>query len=112
MCSGAKWGQAEYVHTDPHLSLQEFVKDAGSYSRRMVDDLLDQITGGDHSRVLFQLRQVRPGGAARVSGPGGGWLVGRRVALPHGWLTVTAARLWASPSCRFWGAPGSSLVSS
>ncbi|MBZ3891980.1 Bromodomain-containing protein 9 [Sciurus carolinensis] len=41
------------------LSLQEFVKDAGSYSRRMVDDLLDQITGGDHSRVLFQLKQRR-----------------------------------------------------
>ncbi|XP_048669910.1 bromodomain-containing protein 9 isoform X1 [Marmota marmota marmota] len=39
------------------LSLQEFVKDAGSYSKRMVDDLLDQITGGDHSRVLFQLKQ-------------------------------------------------------
>ncbi|XP_025723284.1 bromodomain-containing protein 9 isoform X2 [Callorhinus ursinus] len=41
------------------LSLQEFVKDAGSYSRKMVDDLLDQITGGDHSRLLFQLRQRR-----------------------------------------------------
>ncbi|XP_037655064.1 bromodomain-containing protein 9 isoform X4 [Choloepus didactylus] len=41
------------------LSLQEFVKDAGSYSKRMVDDLLDQVTGGDHSRVLFQLRQRR-----------------------------------------------------
>nr|XP_040127848.1 bromodomain-containing protein 9 isoform X1 [Ictidomys tridecemlineatus] len=40
------------------LSLQEFVKDAGSYSKRMVDDLLDQITGGDHSRVLFQLKQA------------------------------------------------------
>ncbi|ELK08175.1 Bromodomain-containing protein 9 [Pteropus alecto] len=41
------------------LSLQEFVKGAGSYSRRLVDDLLDQITGGDHSRVLFQLTQRR-----------------------------------------------------
>uniref|UniRef100_A0A9L0SI01 Bromodomain-containing protein 9 n=1 Tax=Equus caballus TaxID=9796 RepID=A0A9L0SI01_HORSE len=41
------------------LSLQEFVKDAGSYSKKMVDDLLDQITGGDHSRMLFQLRQRR-----------------------------------------------------
>ncbi|KAM9106137.1 bromodomain-containing protein 9 isoform 3-T6 [Megaptera novaeangliae] len=40
------------------LSLQEFVKDAGSYSKKLVDDLLDQITGGDHSRLLFQLRQV------------------------------------------------------
>ncbi|XP_076972902.1 bromodomain-containing protein 9 isoform X3 [Tamandua tetradactyla] len=41
------------------LSLQEFVKDAGSYSKRMVDDLLDQVTGGDHSRILSQLRQRR-----------------------------------------------------
>ncbi|XP_012515599.1 PREDICTED: bromodomain-containing protein 9 isoform X2 [Propithecus coquereli] len=41
------------------LSLQEFVKDAGSYSKKMVDDLLDQITGGDHSRVLLQLKQRR-----------------------------------------------------
>ncbi|XP_032482518.1 bromodomain-containing protein 9 isoform X2 [Phocoena sinus] len=41
------------------LSLQEFVKDAGSYSKKLVDDLLDQITGGDHSRMLFQLRQRR-----------------------------------------------------
>ncbi|XP_035147734.2 bromodomain-containing protein 9 isoform X4 [Callithrix jacchus] len=40
------------------LSLQEFVKDAGSYSKKVVDDLLDQITGGDHSRTLFQLKQV------------------------------------------------------
>lgn len=46
-------------------SLQEFVKGAGSYSRRLVDDLLDQITGGDHSRVLFQLTQV--GCAQRLS---------------------------------------------
>lgn len=43
-------------------SLQEFVKDAGSYSKKLVDDLLDQITGGDHSRMLFRLRQV---GASR-----------------------------------------------
>uniref|UniRef100_A0A8C4MQX0 Bromodomain-containing protein 9 n=1 Tax=Equus asinus asinus TaxID=83772 RepID=A0A8C4MQX0_EQUAS len=41
------------------VHLQEFVKDAGSYSKKMVDDLLDQITGGDHSRMLFQLRQRR-----------------------------------------------------
>ncbi|KAB0339318.1 hypothetical protein FD754_023986, partial [Muntiacus muntjak] len=40
------------------LSLQEFVKDAGSYSKKLVDDLLDQITGGDHSRMLFRLRQL------------------------------------------------------
>lgn len=34
------------------------MKDAGSYSKKMVDDLLDQITGGDHSRMIFQLKQV------------------------------------------------------
>ncbi|XP_058286112.1 bromodomain-containing protein 9 isoform X2 [Hylobates moloch] len=41
------------------FGLQEFVKDAGSYSKKVVDDLLDQITGGDHSRTLFQLKQRR-----------------------------------------------------
>lgn len=40
-----------------------------------MDDLLDQITGGDHSRVLFQLTQV--GCARRLSrGAGGGWARG------------------------------------
>ncbi|KAM5264890.1 bromodomain-containing protein 9 isoform 3-T3 [Ctenodactylus gundi] len=53
------------------LSLQEFVKDAGSYSKKMVDDLLDQITGGDHSRMLLQLKQrrsvpVRPADEVKV----------------------------------------------
>lgn len=46
------------------------MKDAGSCSRRLVDDLLDQITGGDHSRVLFQLTQV--GCARRLSRGAGG----------------------------------------
>lgn len=50
-------------------SLQEFVKDAGSYSKRMVDELLDQITGGDHSRVLLQLRQVGCAVTTPVQGP-------------------------------------------
>lgn len=59
-------GHAVLSQSAPHpSSLQEFVKDAGSYSRRLVDDLLDQITGGDHSRVLFQLTQV--GCARRLS---------------------------------------------
>ncbi|KAG8139655.1 hypothetical protein E2320_002423, partial [Naja naja] len=40
------------------LSLQEFVKDSGSYSKKIVDDLLDQITGGDHSKSIYQLKQV------------------------------------------------------
>ncbi|XP_039567946.1 bromodomain-containing protein 9 isoform X8 [Passer montanus] len=40
------------------LSLQEFVKDAGSYSKKIVDDLLDQITSGDHSKTIYQLKQV------------------------------------------------------
>ncbi|KAJ8791147.1 hypothetical protein J1605_020817 [Eschrichtius robustus] len=46
------------ARSPPRPTLQEFVKDAGSYSKKLVDDLLDQITGGDHSRLLFQLRQV------------------------------------------------------
>nr|XP_035147733.1 bromodomain-containing protein 9 isoform X17 [Callithrix jacchus] len=62
------------------LSLQEFVKDAGSYSKKVVDDLLDQITGGDHSRTLFQLKQrrnvpMKPPDEAKVGdalGDGGG----------------------------------------
>ncbi|XP_062356788.1 bromodomain-containing protein 9 isoform X5 [Cinclus cinclus] len=41
------------------LSLQEFVKDAGSYSKKIVDDLLDQITSGDHSKTVYQLKQRR-----------------------------------------------------
>uniref|UniRef100_A0A663F071 Bromodomain-containing protein 9 n=1 Tax=Aquila chrysaetos chrysaetos TaxID=223781 RepID=A0A663F071_AQUCH len=40
------------------LSLQEFVKDAGNYSKKIVDDLLDQITSGDHSKTIYQLKQV------------------------------------------------------
>lgn len=42
-------------------SLQEFVKDAGSYSKKIVDDLLDQITSGDHSKTIYQLKQVCSG---------------------------------------------------
>uniref|UniRef100_A0A8V0XP13 Bromodomain-containing protein 9 n=1 Tax=Gallus gallus TaxID=9031 RepID=A0A8V0XP13_CHICK len=41
------------------LSLQEFVKDAGYYSKKIVDDLLDQITSGDHSKTVYQLKQRR-----------------------------------------------------
>ncbi|KAI6074862.1 Bromodomain-containing protein 9 isoform X1 [Aix galericulata] len=41
------------------LSLQEFVKDAGNYSKKIVDDLLDQITNGDHSKTVYQLKQRR-----------------------------------------------------
>ncbi|XP_074844039.1 bromodomain-containing protein 9 isoform X4 [Carettochelys insculpta] len=41
------------------LSLQEFVKDSGSYSKKIVDDILDQITGGDHSKTIYQLKQRR-----------------------------------------------------
>ncbi|XP_061202299.1 bromodomain-containing protein 9 isoform X2 [Neopsephotus bourkii] len=41
------------------LSLQEFVKDAGNYSKKIVDDLLDQITSGDHSKTMYQLKQRR-----------------------------------------------------
>lgn len=37
------------------------MKDSGSYSKKIVDDLLDQITGGDHSKTIYQLKQVGPG---------------------------------------------------
>ncbi|XP_051465181.1 bromodomain-containing protein 9 isoform X11 [Apus apus] len=40
------------------LSLQEFVKDTGNYSKKIVDDLLDHITSGDHSKTTYQLKQV------------------------------------------------------
>ncbi|XP_069476688.1 bromodomain-containing protein 9 isoform X3 [Ambystoma mexicanum] len=41
------------------LSLLEFVKDSGSCTKKMVDDMLDQITGGDHSKTIYQLKQRR-----------------------------------------------------
>ncbi|XP_077347956.1 bromodomain-containing protein 9 isoform X3 [Lithobates pipiens] len=40
------------------LSLQEFVKDCGGYAKKLVNDLLDQITEGDHSKILYQLKQI------------------------------------------------------
>ncbi|CAH2307693.1 bromodomain-containing 9 isoform X3 [Pelobates cultripes] len=39
------------------LSLQEFVKDCGGYAKKIVNDLLDQITGGDHSQTIYQIKQ-------------------------------------------------------
>ncbi|XP_063778742.1 bromodomain-containing protein 9 isoform X4 [Pseudophryne corroboree] len=41
------------------LSLQEFAKDSGGYANKMVNDMLDQITEGDHSKILYQLKQRR-----------------------------------------------------
>ncbi|XP_018424365.1 PREDICTED: bromodomain-containing protein 9 isoform X4 [Nanorana parkeri] len=41
------------------LSLQEFVKDCGGYAEKIVNDLLDQITEGDHSKILYQIKQGR-----------------------------------------------------
>ncbi|KAM9308239.1 bromodomain-containing protein 9 [Gastrophryne carolinensis] len=41
------------------LSLQEFVKNCGGYAKKMVNDMLDQITEGDHSKILYQLKQRR-----------------------------------------------------
>ncbi|KAJ8290717.1 hypothetical protein GJAV_G00016670 [Gymnothorax javanicus] len=41
------------------LSLQEFVKGCGSFTKRLVDGLLDKMTGGDHSKAVFQIRQKR-----------------------------------------------------
>ncbi|XP_059801325.1 bromodomain-containing protein 9 isoform X1 [Hypanus sabinus] len=41
------------------LSLQEFVKDCGSSTKKMVDDLLNQITAGEHSKTIYHLSQKR-----------------------------------------------------
>ncbi|XP_051999658.1 bromodomain-containing protein 9-like isoform X2 [Xyrauchen texanus] len=41
------------------LSLQEFVKGCGSFTRRLVDELLDKMTAGDHSKAVTQIRQKR-----------------------------------------------------
>lgn len=68
-----------------------------------MDDLLDQITGGDHSRVLFQLTQV--GCARRLSrGAGGGWArgEGRAPRRPGALLPALAfyVHLFLSPVSR------------
>lgn len=41
------------------LSLQEFVKGCGGFTKRLVDDLLDKMTAGDHSKAVVQIRQKR-----------------------------------------------------
>lgn len=41
------------------LSLQEFVKGCGGVTKKLVDELLDKMTGGDHSKAVFQIRQKR-----------------------------------------------------
>uniref|UniRef100_A0AAY3ZX47 Bromodomain-containing protein 9 n=1 Tax=Denticeps clupeoides TaxID=299321 RepID=A0AAY3ZX47_9TELE len=41
------------------LSLQEFVKGCGSHTKKLVDGLLDKMTGGDHSKAVFNIRQKR-----------------------------------------------------
>uniref|UniRef100_A0AAY3ZY01 Bromodomain-containing protein 9 n=1 Tax=Denticeps clupeoides TaxID=299321 RepID=A0AAY3ZY01_9TELE len=43
------------------LSLQEFVKGCGSHTKKLVDGLLDKMTGGDHSKAVFNIRQVPDG---------------------------------------------------
>ncbi len=40
------------------FSLQEFVKGCGSFTKRLVDDLLNKMTAGDHSKAIIQIRQV------------------------------------------------------
>ncbi|XP_063054939.1 bromodomain-containing protein 9 isoform X2 [Engraulis encrasicolus] len=41
------------------LSLQEFVKGCGGFTKKLVDGLLDKMTGGDHSKAVLQIRQKR-----------------------------------------------------
>uniref|UniRef100_A0A674ASV9 Bromodomain-containing protein 9 n=1 Tax=Salmo trutta TaxID=8032 RepID=A0A674ASV9_SALTR len=40
------------------LSIQEFVKGCGNVTKRLVDGLLDKMTAGDHSKAVYQIRQV------------------------------------------------------
>lgn len=39
-------------------SIQEFVKNCGSVTKRWVDGLLDKMTAGDHTKAVSQIRQV------------------------------------------------------
>uniref|UniRef100_A0A4W3KJW0 Bromodomain-containing protein 9 n=1 Tax=Callorhinchus milii TaxID=7868 RepID=A0A4W3KJW0_CALMI len=41
------------------LSLQEFVKDCGGSTKKMVDDLLNQMTGGEHCKAVYHLAQLK-----------------------------------------------------
>uniref|UniRef100_A0A1A7YZU6 Bromodomain-containing protein 9 n=2 Tax=Iconisemion striatum TaxID=60296 RepID=A0A1A7YZU6_9TELE len=41
------------------LSVQDFVKGCGSATKGWVDELLDKMTGGDHSKAVSQIRQKR-----------------------------------------------------
>uniref|UniRef100_A0A3B3Q492 Bromodomain-containing protein 9 n=1 Tax=Paramormyrops kingsleyae TaxID=1676925 RepID=A0A3B3Q492_9TELE len=52
------------------LSLQEFVKGCGGVTKKLVDELLDKMTGNDHSKAVFQIRQVpiRVGDGTGISG--------------------------------------------
>lgn len=49
------------------FSLQEFVKGCGGVTKKLVDELLDKMTGNDHSKAVFQIRQVP------ISTGRGGW---------------------------------------
>uniref|UniRef100_A0A668ALF6 Bromodomain-containing protein 9 n=1 Tax=Myripristis murdjan TaxID=586833 RepID=A0A668ALF6_9TELE len=40
------------------LSIQEFVKGCGSVTKRLVGELLDKMTAGDHSKAVSQIQQV------------------------------------------------------
>uniref|UniRef100_A0A8C7S4L3 Bromodomain-containing protein 9 n=1 Tax=Oncorhynchus mykiss TaxID=8022 RepID=A0A8C7S4L3_ONCMY len=43
------------------LSIQEFVKGCGNVTKRLVDGLLDKMTAGDHSKAVYQIRQMADG---------------------------------------------------
>ncbi|MEQ2233303.1 Bromodomain-containing protein 9 [Ilyodon furcidens] len=50
------------------LSVQDFVKGCGSVTKRWVDELLDKMTGGDHSKAVGQIRQMSDGTGLGESG--------------------------------------------
>lgn len=35
------------------------MKGCGGVTKKLVDELLDKMTGGDHSKSVFQIRQVQ-----------------------------------------------------
>ncbi|KAK5618290.1 Bromodomain-containing protein 9 [Crenichthys baileyi] len=50
------------------LSVQDFVKGCGNVTKRWVDELLDKMTGGDHSKAVSQIRQMSDGTGLGESG--------------------------------------------
>uniref|UniRef100_A0A674CMI9 Bromodomain-containing protein 9 n=1 Tax=Salmo trutta TaxID=8032 RepID=A0A674CMI9_SALTR len=68
------------------LSIQEFVKGCGNVTKRLVDGLLDKMTAGDHSKAVYQIRQVCTPLTTHT-----GW-------APNGPLSHRVGPVWGTPS--------------